>query len=478
MVKRRDFIKTGMAALPGLAVLAGSVHAAPKSIESPGGRADPGINLVKDGISYAEKHKKGNIPPVLREEILDNPRAVFLIRTNIDLQREQDGKFPAAKEKFQLAGYDTALRMFRKGTIKGGTTYIKPNFVGGFNDDERSLNCGHSTHPSFVVGFCDGLKGLGNTNIIVGSNGAASHEQFVQSGISEMMRDHGVCFTEGGRALYKWGDYKKSDITWIDYPEGVVMKKIPFFKLVQEKDTTLIDMAKTRNNLVCFTTLTIKNFQGTMPVGYMHICNPWHPGAGHGNNNTWSIKNAMSLQPSVQVFNPDYQKEIERLYVKHAQMGYKYWDIGGQAKAYFDAGGWEAYKNNTFKPDMTLFWEEQWSQRILDVVSNVKPYVVMVEGITGADGAGALHLNNFITISCSMVECDAVTAWLMGQDPRELPYLRNANERGLGNNNIETITIYEITKDGIERINDYRTLPRGHMGADIYGLTRKDLRFF
>jgi uncharacterized protein (DUF362 family) len=425
MISRRHFLKAGVF-LPGIPLFSDGMYAASEKAEKAAARFDPGINLVRDGISHAQKGKKNNIPPVLREEILENPKAVFLIRTGVNLERNEDGKFPAAKEQFQTAGYETALAIFRKGASKGGTTYIKPNFVGGFSDDERSLNCGHSTHPSFVVGFCDALKGMGNTNIIVGSNGAAKHEHFVQSGICEMMYDHTICFTEGGRYVYTWKDYTKSEITWVDYPDGVVMVKIPFFKLVKEDNTTLIDMAKTRNNVVGFTTLTIKNLQGIIPVGYMHICNPWDYRSAHGNNNTWSIKNTIAHQPSETIINPDYQRNVERLYVKHAQMGYKHWDVGGQAKAYFDAGGWDAYKKGAFKTNETLFWEEQWSQRMLDVVSNVKPYVAIVEGITGADGAGTIHLNNFITISRSMVECDSVTAWLMGHDPRELPYLRNA----------------------------------------------------
>ena len=65
--------------------------------------------------------------------------------------------------------------MFRKGSKKGGTTYIKPNFVGYFNADKRSVNDGVSTHPSFLAGFCDALKEMGNTNIVVGANRAITH---------------------------------------------------------------------------------------------------------------------------------------------------------------------------------------------------------------------------------------------------------------------------------------------------------------
>ena len=423
------------------------------------------MKLVRDGISFAKKHRKNNIRPVLREEILDNPRAVFIIRTGVTSSKDADGKFPAEKAQFERAGYDVAVRMFAAGTEKGGTTYIKPNFVGGFSADERSVNNGVSTHPWFVAGYCRALQEMGNTNIVVGANGAAKHEHFVESGIAELLDGIGVCFTEG--KYEEWDDYRSSEIAWVDNPEGVIMRKVPYFKLVTEPDTTYINMAKDRIHQLAFTTLTIKNNQGIMPVGYMHICQPWK-----------DLSKARSLEPRQKVFNPDYQREIERLYVRHAQEGFKYWDAGGFAKAYFDAGGWNAFKSGDFDPDYKIFWGEQWGQRIVDVASNVHPVVNMVEGIVGVDGGNTLHLNNFVTISRSMVSCDAVTTWLMGHDPREMPYLRIANERGLGQNDIDKIDIYEITARGIERVADYRTLPRAKMGVHIYSLKDDPLRFF
>ena len=465
MGDRRNFLKTGAALITALPVFAEHVNASEKDIERSLDYYDPGQKLVRDGQSHARKNKKKNIPPVLREEILDNPHAVFVIRTSVVSQKDSEGKFPPEKEQFEVAGYNTALKMFRKGSEKGGTTYIKPNFVGGFTADSRSVNNGVSTHPWFVAGFCDALKGMGNTNIVVGANGAATHENFAEAGICELLNDRGVCFTEG---MYEsWKDYKSSEIAWVDYPDGVVMRKVPYFKLVQEKDTTFINMAKDRIHQLGFTTLTIKNLQGIMPVGYMHICRPW-----------LDLSDVVVPEPKMQVLNPDYQQTIEKLYVKHAQMGYKYWDEGGFSKAYFDAGGWDAFKRGDFEPDYKVFWGEQWGQRMMDVAINVHPYINLVEGIVGVDGADNLHLNNFITISRSMVECDSVAAWLMGQDPRELPYLRIANERGMGQNDIERIPIYEITDRGIEKVGDYRTLERARMGVHIYTVKDAPLRFF
>jgi hypothetical protein len=65
----------------------------------------------------------------------------------------------------------------------------------------------------------------------------------------------------------------------------------------------------------------------------------------------------------------------------------------------------------------------------------------------------------------------------MGHDSRELPFLRIANERGLGQNDIDRIAVYELSEKGVEKI-DYRTLPRARMGVNVYGLTDIPLRFF
>lgn len=464
MKSRREFLAAGAALFTALPVFPEKVWASAKDLESAKEHLDPGMHLVRDGLTWAEKGKANNISPVLREEILENPDAVFVIRTTVSSQKEPDGRFPAENEQFLQTGYSVAKKMLRKGNRKGGTTFIQPNYVGGFTADHRSVNNGVSTHPSFVAGFGDALKEMSNTNVVVGANGAAKHIHFVESGVAEMMHKHGLFLTEG--KYENWEDYIPEEIIWIDNPDGVVMLKVPFFRLLQAKDTTLINMAKDRIHQLGFTTLSLKNLQGTMPVGYMHICQPWN-----------DLKRPIGLQPGKKIFNPDYQRRIEQLYVKHAQMNYKYWDEGGFAKAYFSSGGWEAFKKGANNADYKLFWGEHWGQRMMDVASNVHPYVTLVEGIVGVDGANVLHLNNFVTISRSMAACDAAAAWLMGHDPLEMPFLRIANERGLGQNDIDKIAFYEITDKGVEKI-DYRNLPRARMGVNVYGLKDMPLRYF
>jgi hypothetical protein len=173
-IDRRQFIRL----FPGLPIFAGNAFASQLDIDKAKERVDPGKKLIRDALAYVAQHKAGNTPPVLREEILDNPGAVFIIKTNLAGTYDNKNHLPPMVDEFQRAGFDAAQLMFRKGTNRGGTTYIQPNFVGCFNAEEWSINNSCSTHPGFVSGFADGLKDIGNTNIIVGANGAASHENF------------------------------------------------------------------------------------------------------------------------------------------------------------------------------------------------------------------------------------------------------------------------------------------------------------
>ena len=158
-------------------------------------------------------------------------------------------------------------------------------------------------------------------------------------------------------------------------------------------------------------------------------------------------------------------------------MGYKYWDEGGFYKAYREAGGYEEYLKNPDIADSRIFWAEIWAQRMMDAIEVLpKPYVNMVEGVFGR-GNNGVHHSNFVTVGRSMVAVDAVTTWLMGHDPREVPYLRIANERGLGENNIDKIPVYILSEKGVEKLKDYRLLKRTKLGIYIYGIEDNGLRY-
>ncbi|HUT62767.1 MAG TPA: DUF362 domain-containing protein [Anaerolineae bacterium] len=439
---------------------------------------------ISDGVKILKKGEKGNTPPVLREEILDNPTAVFIIYAGVKTEKDEKGNWTPCPDQMERFGHRVSELVFRKGTDKGGRTFIKPNLVGGLSKQNQVTNShGGIVHPYFIVGMVDGLRDTGNTNIAIGARGALRHNHVVESGFHDLLDAHNLPLIEAHVQYFK--DYKKSELVWHENPEGLVTRKFCTHKPVFEKGTTFINIAHAHTHKVGHTTLTLKNIQGIMPRGYGHICDSW---------TTLDIWRRDLMKD----FNRDYRIAIEKSYIKHGNMGYKYWDDGDYYKSYKAQGGYEAFtqaykdyhkKNGEDRQkalekcidiaDTRLFWAEMWAQRMMDIDSALpQPYINMVEGVFArGDNTGVVHAD-FLTVGRSMVAVDAVTSWLMGQDPRELPYLRIANERGLGENTIDNIPIFILSEKGLERVKDFRSLKRNTLVIYNYGLDELGPRYF
>ncbi len=450
---------------------------------------------IDDGQKILQKGRKGNTPPALREEILDNPGAVFIIKAGVQAQKNEKGGFAPCPDQMERLGNRVSELVFRKGAGKGGKTIVNPNIVGGMSKTapiETSFT--GIVHPYFILGLTDGLANIGNTNRAISARGALRHQHVVESGFQAQLDQHKLPLIEAHLQFFT--DYKKSEIQWFENPEGLVTRKFPIIRPVFEKDATYINIAHTHTHKVGHTTLTLKNNQGIMPRGYGHICDAW-------------TSLDIYRRDIFKDFNPDFRKAIEKSYVKHGNAGYKYWDDGGFFKKYMDMGGYDAFvkaradyekeyktlakkysgralAEATAKPmdklydyaDSRIFWAEIWAQRMMDINSAIPaPYVSMVEGVFGR-GDGGAELLNFVTVGRNSTSVDAVTSWMMGQDPRELPYLRIANERGLGQNDIEKIPLFYLSEKGVERVADYRTVERGKLGIYNYGLNELGLRYF
>ena len=439
---------------------------------------------IRDVVKILKKGEKNNVPPVLREEILENPNAVFIIYAGIKTQRDENGNLKPCSDQIERFGNRAAELVFRKGTEKRGRTYIKPNLVGGLSEKNRVTNChGGIVHPYFIAGMVDGLRSIGNTNVAIGARGALRHPQIVESGFQDLLDAHNLPLIEAHVQYFR--DYKRSELVWHKNPEGMIARRFCSYKPTFEKRTTFINIAHAHVHPFGHTTLTLKNLQGIMPRGYGHTCDAWP---------TLDIWRRQFMDD----FNPYYRTEIEKSYTKHGNMGFKHWDHGGFYKKYVAQGGFEAFKkarlvyeqkrgeerkealNSIYDiADSRLFLAEQWAQRMMDQVEVFPaPYVSMVEGIFArGNDSGVMHAD-FLTVGRSMVAVDAVTSWLMGHDPRELPYLRIANERGLGENDIDAIPIYMLDEKGITKVRNYRSLKRNPSGIHIYRLRELGAKYF
>ncbi len=494
-MKRRVFLSTAIgAAMAHAAYGAVFIRGRDVSYEPDQPLESMGLR-IDDGQKILDKGRKGNVPPALRDEIMENPNAVFIIKAGIQTPKLEKGGFAPCPDQLERFGNRVGELVFRSGKGKGGKTIVNPNIVGGMGKQapvETSFS--GMVHPYFIVGLTDRLSDLGNTNRAITARGALRHPQVVESGFQALLDKHKLPLIEAHLQYFK--DYKKSEVMWFNNPEGLVTRKFAIIRPVFEKDSTYIDIAHAHTHKVGHTTLTLKNNQGIMPRGYGHICDAW---------TTLDIYR----RDIIRDFNPDFRRAIEKTYLKHANMGYKYWDDGGFYKSYKNMGGYDAFmktlatyeqerktiaKQFTGKEyaealgkamdklydyaDSRIFWAEIWAQRMMDINSAIPaPFVSMVEGVFSR-GDNGTELLNFVTVGRNSTAVDAVTSWIMGQDPRELPYLRIANERGMGENNIEKIPLYYLSEKGVEKIADYKTVERGKLGIYNYGLTEEGLRYF
>ena len=92
-------------------------------------------------------------------------------------------------------------------------------------------------------------------------------------------------------------------------------------------------------------------------------------------------------------------------------------------------------------------YEVQFARILNDLSSVVKPDLCVVEGIVGRDGT-AFHRGS--NMPCRMAisgtnsaVVDAFTSYVMGFDPKAVPYLQEAARRGLGTNEVSRIKVYE-----------------------------------
>ena len=468
-MKRRTFMMTALGTAMSANTFARNVFIRGKDVSYEPDQPLESTGLsIRDGVKLLKKGEKGNTAPVLREEILENPDAVFFIYAGVKDRHNWGGKWNPCNDQFERLGRRVSELVFRKGAETGGRTFIKPNMVGsGLRSKPPVYNSGGIVHPYFTVGMADGLRDIGNSNAAIGARGGIRHNHFVESGLIDLFNSHDLPLIEAHVQYFK--DYKKSELMWHENPNGMVQRRICTYRPVYEKGTTFINVAHAHVHKVGYTTLTIKNIMGVLPRGYGHTCDSWT------HLDKWR-------RDIMKDFNPDFRIAVENSYIKHASMEYKYWDEGGFYRAYRAAGGYKEYLKNPDIADSRLFWAEIWAQRMMDTIEVLpRPYVSIVEGVFGRGNDNNSYNNvkhcNFVTVGRSMVAVDSVTSWLMGHDPREIPYLRIANERGLGENDIEKIPIFMLSEKGVERLKDYRLIKRTPLGIYIYGVEDHGPRF-
>lgn len=470
-MKRRAFLSTAAAG----AFTAGSgvtgCFQPPKQAPVPtGGGIDIG-----EGVEMLERGKARNTAPVIRREILNNPRAVFIIETNVSGTPDADGFYTSLKPQLFETGNVVAQAIFTKGGKRGGgSTFIKPNYT-WIPPNCYNPTCGVITSPDFTAGFIAALRDMGNTNVMVGDRGGTNIRNHRMTGIYDVMDAHNIDVMMPTYGHYK--HYSANELNWHKVPDPVVWNTIPTYRPLGDPDCIFIDMAKLKNHYLTGTTLTLKNLQGAVPTGYGHYCNQWA-------EMNFLIDNAYNIDRAH--FQPDWQPRIDVLHRRHRDAGYKHWDYEGSYAKFEKEGGWEKFK--TIKDDREavrefmsdhpyLMRDELWTQRALDSASAIKPTLNVVEGVIGRDGdgfgIGKDELCNVVIVGLSTIETDTVGSWIMGHDPNELWFTRTAKERGLGECDPAKIDIYRIRGTEVTPVGNLSEIKRFRLGCNLHSMQKE-----
>ena len=466
-MERREFLKKGVIAGTFLAGTELAELGIPLSAEAVStGR---GIDIL-EAIEILEEGKAKNSIPEIRQEIRDNPRAVFLIETHVDASPDERGFFTEAQPQLHETGKQVVPKIFQKGIKRGGSTFIMPNFV-VVQETVLSPVVGIITSPDFVAGFVEGLRELSNTNVITSARGGGARNHRM-TGIYSVFDKYSINLFES--SYQRFSDYDKKELNWHKVPRPVVWKNIPTYRPIGDPDNLFINMPKLKCHNLGLTTLSIKNLQGAVPTGYGHYCNNWE-----------AIKHLCERSYNINFnrdFPDDYQTRVEAAFLKHRAAGFKHWDYEGLYPIYEKKGGWEAFKKlkddydsvREFMKDIPgpLMWDEMWCQRALDSASAIIPDINIIEGIIGRDGSGfdigKDELCNIIVVGLSKLEVDSVGSYIMGHDPTELLYTRIGKERGLGECDMNRIDLYWIRDSRIVPIRNISEIKRYRLGVNMH----------
>jgi len=247
------------------------------------------------------------------------------------------------------------------------------------------------SHPEFVRGIVDYLLDIGRPPAEIAVADGSAHD------LRPAWRDLGYGpLADAGLRLFALNDDEPAPITL--RPGGPTLTLAR--SALPDSGNHVISVAKMRCHPMAVTTLTIKNMQGTItPREARRLCAAW----------SQARTQVASRRQAGETVSDEEARALENI-------------------------GLEAF-----------------AQAICDVVSVIRPWLSIVEGIVGRDGSG-FHEGrniqaNLVVAGQDPVAVDAATSYLMGFDPADLIYLRVAAARGLGEARLSEISVLEL-RDG------------------------------
>lgn len=413
MLNRRNFIKT--------AALAANV------------------GLLKPIDVFASGSKKTTGYFGVHPFIEDHPDAVFIMFTDVDVKTNGD----ACRKEGKKFASEIIIPMDSSGISTNYLIPIKPNVTGGQGSTFDEM--GIITDPHFVGGIIDGMKNLG-------MSGKQFHIREVNTVNWQKHVYHSVLKSSGadirnmqGRveginneSLSAWSRNNATIpndwLQWVDLPDGMVFRKIPYLWPINSPNTFLLNIAKFKAHSMGLT-LCCKNFQGAVANGYQHFCQ--------------KMESVMHIPP--QHRNPDIEKFFEDNFRRH-QATLPRWD-----RPILKDG--EKRRNDVDVYDPIC--QEIWTYRTLDNISATKFGLHIIEGIYGRDGNFGIgpnpegnennprgkawdYMTNILVFGKNPFKVDIVGKWLGGHEPGNFGFFHIAMERGMLNGlNPMNIPVYQ-----------------------------------
>ena len=285
--------------------------------------------------------------------IENHPEAVFIMRTDVAEKTNNNAK--------KQAGLDFGRSVFVPKDDTGfpitGLVPIKPNLKPDVASDPIK-RMGMDTDAYFVEGIIESMKDLGLSGsqfymreAWCKSNDNGGSVDWDANGFADVCTRTGANLKDCEAGV---SGLPAEDINWVDVPDGIWYRKIPYLWPINVTNGFLLNIAKFKAHGMGLT-LCCKNMQGIVSKPYTSLCS--------------------SITASPRGLDPESinltegKKEIYANYDRHLKEGIPRWDKPGTSS---NCG----------------LGMETWSTRTLDNLSTMSFGLCIIEGIYGRDGNG------------------------------------------------------------------------------------------
>jgi hypothetical protein len=347
--------------------------------------------------------------------ILQNSSAVFIMSTNINLKTNSSA--------IKGAGLDFGRSVFGltddvvSGIPLTNKIVIKPNLTcrnrtHNMYTVERSM--GIVTDAYFVEGIIESLKELGLTSGQFYIREVNCPVDLKDGGYLDMAERTGIDLQSIDTPVTELSPDK---VQWVNVPNGVYFRRIPFLWPVNAPNTFLLNISKFKTHSMGLT-LCAKNLQGTIAMNYQAHCSYY-------GNIMYGVDTAH--------LNPTADADILANYNRHTADAIPRWDRPG------NTGG---------------IWQETWATRCLDNNSVTLAGLHIIEGIYGRDGnfmdgpdqdgLATDYMTNYIIFGRNPFHVDNISHYLAGHEPGNFGLFHMAMERSMASTiNPRSIPVYK-----------------------------------